>query len=108
MPWMPELFSAPAIERIREQARSERLAAIPFFAGLMAGETDALTGSFAGEPELHHPVRGRVRGARAFAQFVRDANGWLAERNASAEHVDLLVTERRTVEEVVLHLDGDD
>ena len=58
MPWMPELFSAPALERVMEQRRREELAAVPYFAGLMAGETDALVRSFAGEPELHHPVRG--------------------------------------------------
>jgi len=34
------------------------------------GEIDALIGSFAGEPELHHPVRGRIKGASAFERFV--------------------------------------
>ncbi len=28
---------------------------MPFFDGLMTEELDALIGSFAGEPELHHP-----------------------------------------------------
>ncbi len=83
MPWMPELFSAPALERVMEQRRRKELAAVPYFAGLMAGETDALVRSFAGEPELHHPVRGRVKGARAFEAFVAQTNEWLAERNAS-------------------------
>jgi hypothetical protein len=78
-----------------------------YFAGLMTGETEALINSFAGEPELHHPVRGRVKGARAFERFVVETNAWLAERNASGDDVDLIVTDRRTVEEVVLHLDGD-
>jgi hypothetical protein len=27
---------------------------------MLAGELDALVGSFAAEPQLHHPVRGRV------------------------------------------------
>lgn len=107
MPWLAEMFSAPALERIRDQGRRERLAAVPYFAGLLAGETDALIRSFAGEPELHHPVRGRVKGARAFERFVVETNRWLADRNAAFDEVDLLVTDRRTVEEVVLRLDGD-
>ena len=106
MPWIPELFSAPALERIRVEGQRERLSAIPYFAGMMAGETDALIRSFAGEPEVHHPVRGRVKGARAFERFVAETNAWLAERNAAFDDVDLVVTDHRTVEEVVLRLDG--
>ena len=45
-------------------------------AGLMAGEVDVLVESFAGEPELHHPVRGRIKGARALAAFVTEANAY--------------------------------
>jgi hypothetical protein len=82
---MPELFSAA----VQASARREPLAAVPYFAGLMAGESGALIRSFAGEPELHHPVRGRVKGARAFEAFVGATHGWLAERNASVEAVDL-------------------
>ncbi|RFU20704.1 nuclear transport factor 2 family protein [Geodermatophilus marinus] len=107
MPWIPELFSAPVLERVRAEGRRERLPAVPYFAGVMAGETDALIGSFAGEPELHHPVRGRVKGTRAFARFVAGTNAWLAERNAAVEAVDLVVGDTRTVEEVVLRLDTD-
>lgn len=33
MPWMPELFTAPAAAHIAERARRERLAAIPYFDG---------------------------------------------------------------------------
>lgn len=108
MPWMPELFSAPALERVMEHRRREELAAVPYFVGLMAGETGALVHSFAGEPELHHPVRGRVKGARAFEAFVAQTNEWLTERNASVEDVDLTVTEGRTVEEAILRLDSND
>jgi hypothetical protein len=67
----------------------------PYFAGLLAGETEALIKSFGGEPEPHHPVRGRVKGARAFECFVDETNTWLAERNASVDNVDLMVTDRR-------------
>jgi SnoaL-like domain len=107
MPWIPELFTAPAAAQIMEKARRERLTAIAFFDGVLSGDTDALTGSFAGEPELHHPTRGRIKGTRAFERFVTDQRDWLASRNAKPEHVDVLVTPNRTIEEVVLHLDGD-
>jgi hypothetical protein len=65
VPWAPELFSAQAVQRLQETSGGE-LEDVPFFEGLMTGELDALVGSFAGVPELHHPVRGRVKGARAF------------------------------------------
>ena len=108
MPWMPELFSAPALERVMEQRRRKELAAVPYFAGLMAGEPDALVRSFVGEPKLHHPVRGRIKGDRAFETFVSQTNEWLAGRNASVEEVDLVLTEGRSVEEAILRLDGED
>ncbi len=108
MPWVPEYFSAPALARLEEKRRGERLAPVSYFAGIMAGEIDALTRSFDGEPEVHDPVRGRVKGTRAFAAFVAETNGWLQERDASIEDVAVLVTEHRGVEEVVLHLDGED
>ena len=80
MPWAPELFSAPALQRLEEK-RQRRLSTVPYFDGLMAGELDALVGSFAGEPELHHPVRGRIRGKRAFEEFVTEVNVRLGRRN---------------------------
>jgi hypothetical protein len=103
VPWVPELFSAPVLERLQERARLE---AVPYYDGLMAGEQDALVKSFAGEPELHDPVRGRVRGVRAFEAFVTERSAWLAQRNVSVDDVEHVVTERRGFEEVVLHLDG--
>jgi hypothetical protein len=103
MPWFPDFFSGPALARIYG---GERPAVVPYFAGLMAGEPDALIRSFAGEPELHHPVRGRVKGARAFAAFVSETHAWLEQCNASVEDIDHVVTEGRGFEEVVLHLDG--
>jgi hypothetical protein len=108
VPWIPELFSAPALGRIQDKRRREHLLAVPYFDGLMTGETDALIGSFAGEPELHHPLRGRIRGVPAFERFVTDTRAWLADRNVSVEDVDFIVLPRRGVEEVVVHLDGDD
>ena len=81
--------------------------AVPYFDGLMAGEPDALVGSFAAEPELHDPVRGRVKGTRAFKAFVTEMNGWIARRNVTVENVEHVVSDRRGFEEVVLHLDGE-
>ena len=90
MPWLPELFSAPELSRLEDKRRARELIAVSYFAGVMAGELDALIGSFVGEPEVHHPVRGRVKGPRAFAAFVTETNGWLEERDVSIEDVDVL------------------
>jgi hypothetical protein len=106
MPWAPELFSAPVLQRLEEKWR-HGLVTVPFFDGLMAGEFDALVGSFAGEPELHHPVRGRIRGARAFEAFVIETSAWLSRRNVSVEDVEHVVAERQGFGEVILHLDGE-
>ena len=58
MPWVPEL-SAPVLE----------------------------LESFAGEPELYHPVRGRIKGRRAFDEHVAEMNAMLVRRNATVEEV---------------------
>ena len=107
MPWVPEYFSAPALAQIEDKRGGQEPIAVSYFAGLMAGEIDALTRSFGGEPELHHPVRGRVRGARAFAEFAAENKAWLEQRDATIENVGVIITERRGVEEVVLHLGGE-
>ena len=108
MPWVPELFSAPVLARLEEEQQREQRDPIPYFAGLMTGETGALIESFAGEPELHHPVRGRIKGARAFEAFIGETNHWLAQQNVAVEDVERVVTDPRGFEEVVLHLDGKD
>ena len=100
MPWIPELFSAAAVEHLHTQHT-----AVPYFDGLTAGEPDALIRSFAHEPELHHPVAGRVKGAAAFRRFVEDTNHWIADRHVEREAVGQIITDLRTVEEVVLHVD---
>jgi ketosteroid isomerase-like protein len=106
MPWVPELFSAPVLQRVQEKWNRE-LVSVPFFDGLLAGDVDALVGSFAGEPELHHPIRGRIRGAQAFERYVTNTNEWLRHGNATIENVEYVVTGRRGFAEVVLHLDGE-
>ena len=107
MPWVPEVFSAPVQERLKRERRRETLLAVPYFEGVMAGETNALIESFAGKPELHHPVRGRIRDVRGFETYVNDTIDWLTERNATVEEVGHIGTPRQGFEEVVLHLDGD-
>jgi SnoaL-like protein len=65
VPWLPELFSGPALERIFNQAAADARAAapVPYFAGVTSGETEALVRSFAGEPERVYygawPLTGR-------------------------------------------------
>jgi hypothetical protein len=109
MPWLPWLFSGPALERIYDRAAVDARAAapVPYFAGVTSGETEALVQSFAGEPELHHPYRGRVRGRRAFEAFVTETNAWLTACNAAIGPVQRIITPRRGIEETVLTLDGD-
>ena len=107
VPFVPELFSAPVRARLENKHRQDELLAVPYFDGLMSGEPEALVQSFAAEPELHDPVRGRVNGTRAFESFIAQMNTWIARRNVSVEDVAHVVTERRGFEEVVLHLDGE-
>jgi SnoaL-like domain len=107
MPWIPELFSEPVLERLREKRELERLEAVPYYDGLMSGEHDALIRSFAGEPVLHDPLHGRVMGARAFGAYVADLHDWLTQRNISFADVEDVVTAEHGFEEVVLHLDGE-
>ncbi len=65
MPWVPEMFSAPVVQRLLDQRRQDEVVSMGFFEGLMADEPDALIASFAGEPELHDPMRGRIKGVPA-------------------------------------------
>jgi hypothetical protein len=105
MPFVAELFSAPVLERIQRRRR-RTVTAVPFFEGLLTGQIDALVGSFSGEPEVHHPVRGRVKGAPAFARFVSDTTSWMAERDVTVEDVNFIVTPVGGVEEFTLLGDG--
>jgi len=105
MPWLPELFTAPVLARIWEgDERRRRMELVPFFAGVLTGETGALIDSFAGEPELHHPVRGRIKGVAAFERFVDETRAWLTQRTATVEDVEFVMVRGRGVEESILHL----
>src|SRR4051794_38920841 len=52
MPWVPELFTAPALQRLLDKQQRDAIVDVPFFDGLTTGDLDALVNSFAGEPEL--------------------------------------------------------
>jgi hypothetical protein len=106
MPWVPEMFSAPALARVLD-TRQEELVAVPYFDGLMTGETEALVNSFAGVPEVHVPMRGRVKGIRAFEAYISETSSWLRQHNVSVQDIDHVVADGHGFEEVVLHLDGD-
>ncbi len=107
MPWVPELFTAPALQQLLDKRRRDELLAVPYLDGFLAGETDALVESFAGEPMVHDPVRGRVKGVPAFRAFAAEMHDWLVRRNVSVEDVNHVVLGRGGFEEVVLHLDGE-
>ncbi len=106
MPWIPELFSAPVLEHLQEKLRRDVLVTVPYFDGFMAGEPDALIESFAGEPEVHDPIRGRIKGTRAFETFFTEMRAWLEQRHVSVEDAGHVVTGPGGFGEVVLHLDG--
>jgi hypothetical protein len=95
------------VERLEEKWH-QQLVTVPFFDGLLTGELDALVGSFTGEPELHHPFRGRIRGERAFEAYVADTNEWLKQNNVVVEDVYRAVGVPQGFGEAVLHLDGVD
>jgi SnoaL-like domain len=107
MPWVPELFSAPVLARLEERWELERLDAVPYYVGMMSGEHEALIRSFAGQPVLHEPRRGRIIGVRAFEAYVAALSAWLGSLNMSFDPVDHVFAEPRGFEEVVLHLDSE-
>jgi hypothetical protein len=73
----------------------------------MSGEHEALIRSFAGEPILHEPRRGRVIGVRAFEAYITELGAWLSHHNMSLDPVDHVFMGPRGFEEVVIHLDGE-
>ena len=108
MPWMPEVFTAPMAEARRAEEAALTNDAVPYYEGIRAEEPDALIRSFAGEPRISDPRGGHVEGTRELRAFVAGMVHWLRESDAVVENVALTRTQTRTVEEVVLHLLGDD
>lgn len=108
MPWMPEVFTAPIAEARRTEVDVRANDAITYYEGILAGEPHALVRSFAGQPRVNDPRGGRVEGAKELRAFVSGTADWLRGRDAVVENVALTLTQTRTVEEVVLHLLGDE
>jgi hypothetical protein len=108
MPWMPEVFTAPLAEARRAEEAARTNDAVAYYEGILAEEPEALIRSFAGEPRVNDPRVGHVEGTRRLRAFVSGTADWLRERDAVVENVALTRTQTRTVEEVVLHLLGDD
>jgi hypothetical protein len=105
MPWVPELFSAPALARLEERQR-RKVVDVPYFDGLVMGEVDALVESFAAGPRVQHPLRGTIEGEYDFREFVAASDRWLREHDATVTDVHRGVLERRGFEEVVVHLEA--
>ena len=105
---MPEVFTAPIAEARRAEDVARANDAIAYYEGILAGEPDALVRSFAGQPRVDDPRIGHVEGAEELRTFVSETANWLRERDAVVENVALTLIQSRTVEEVVLHLLGDD
>jgi hypothetical protein len=108
VPWMPEVFTAPIAEARRADDAARTNDAIAYYEGILAGEPDALIRSFAEQPRVNDPRVGHVEGAKELRAFVSGTADWLRERDAVVENVALTRTQTRTVEEVVLHLLGDE
>jgi hypothetical protein len=108
MPWMPEVFTAPIAEARRAEGEAPSNDAIAYYEGILASQPDALVRSFAGQPRINDPRVGYVEGVRELHAFVSSTADWLRERDAIVENVALTLTESRTVEEVVLHLLGEE
>ena len=108
MPWMPEVFTAPIAEARRQREAASANDAVPYYEGIMANQPDALVRSFAAQPVVDDPRVGYVEGARRLRAFVTGTAEWLRERDAVVDNVALTRSLTRTVEEVVLHLLGDD
>ena len=108
MPWMSEVFTAPIAEAQRQREAASANDAVPYYEGIMANQPDALVRSFATQPVVDDPRVGYVEGARRLRAFVTGTAEWLRERDAVVDNVALTRSLTRTVEEVTLHLLGDD
>jgi hypothetical protein len=75
-----------------------------FYVSLLAGDVDALTDVYLGQPQVNTPLQGEVKGAAAFKKFVEDQQAWLREREANPELFYLNATDERIVAEFVLYL----
>ena len=108
MPWMPEVFTIPIAEARRAEGEACANDAIAYYEGILAGQPNALVRSLARQPRVNDPRVGRVEGAKELCAFVSGTADWLRERDGVVENVALTRTQTCTIEEVVLHLLGDE
>lgn len=75
---------------------------------LLAGDTAAVAGLFAGTPRLHTSMDGAVEGEAALADYVARMRDSLAARNARVEPVGGFDTAERSVAEIAAPMEGPD
>ena len=54
---------------------------------------------FAGKPEMHDPVRGRIKRVAAFRAFLAESSAWLRQHHVSVEDVEHVILDRRGFEQ---------
>ena len=82
MPWLPELFGAAALQRLRGEAAADTLVAVPYLRRACWRESPTRWSSRSpASPSCYDPVRGRIKGERAFRAFVAETSAWLVRRN---------------------------
>jgi len=106
MPWAPELFTWPALQRLQDARRVDELRRVPYLDGFLTDEPEALVGSFSGEPLVHDPIRGRIRGVAAFKAYFAHMHEWLDEHHVAVEDISRVGLGHSDFGEVVLHFDG--
>lgn len=72
---------------------------------LLEGDAAPLLGAFSGEPVVHDPRLGEMRGAANVTYLVQAARDWLRQREAQIEQVATTATPERVAVELVLHLE---
>ena len=93
MPWMPELFSTPVLERILEQRRRERVLAVPFFDGLHdRARPRRSSGRSPGSPSSITRCAGASRARPRSSASSPTPTTWMAERNVTVEDVNFFLT----------------
>ncbi len=79
-----------------------------FYPALLAGNLPAIAALFAAQPLIEDARLGLIEGNAELKEFVREAGDWLRWQKAAIEDVATTADERRVVEELVLHLEGDE
>lgn len=78
------------------------------YPALMAGDLPRVAALFTAEPVIEDARLGLIEGKLELKEFVREAGDWLRWQQATVEDVATTADEHRVVEELVLHLQGED